>query len=421
MRRIRLSAVALAALGLLAGSAQAKPWGVHTVVTAGPAFSRGVDMLPNGRAAILMQRAAGGSNRLELRIGGRTRLLDTSAHVFFATGIGHDAHGRLVVVWRRVLDGTIQVFAWTARGGREQVSNARKSVSHVSLSVARSGRAALAYQSPEGVFVARGATAHGFEAPTAVAPAGTSAAQPGVAVSSTGRLVVAWSDGKRIVVRAASGPGPFSSPQPVALRAPTAGSTLVPGAPDVVITSTGRAVVVVSSFELRGSAPVPGQKPVIVDQRVEAFDWTRKAAHPSAAATLSRGAAAGTADVVAQGASALIAWTQQPPGGPRALWVARWTPPGLQRPNLYDTHNLGLPVLLVPAPRGGVDAYYEAGGARWFTVRLSAAGLFTGTSSVTPPSQQIPLIDVAAEGARAIAGWTIGRRNARVQVARPAS
>ena len=419
MRRIRLSAVALAALGLFAASAQAKPWGVHTVVTSGPALGRGVDTLPNGRAAILMQRAAGGSNRLELRIGGRTRLLDSSAHSFLGTDIHHDSHGRLVVVWRRVLGGTIQAFGWTPRGGRQQVSDARKSVSQLSLSVARSGRAALAYQSPEGVFVARGATAHGFESPTTVAPAGTSSVQPGVAVSSTGRVVVAWSDGKRIIVRAASGPGPFSSPQPVALRAPTAGNTLVPGAPDVVITSTGRAVVVVSSFELRGTSPVAGQKPVIADQRVEAFDWARKSPHPSATATLSRGAAAGTAGVLVQGASALIAWTQQPPGGPRALWIARWGPTGLQRPNLYDTHNLGLPVLLTPAPSGAIDAYYQAGGQRWFTVRLSAAGLFTGTSSVTPPSQQIPLIDVAAEGGRAIAGWTIGKRNARVQVARP--
>jgi hypothetical protein len=194
----------------------------------------------------------------------------------------------------------------------------------------------------------------------------------------------------------------------------------VPGAPDVVMTSTGRAVVAVSSFELRGSSPVPGQKPVVVDQRVEAFDWARKATRPSATATLSRGAAAGTADVVAQGASALIAWTQQPPGGPRALWVARWAPTGLQRPNLYDTHNLELPVLLTRAARGAVDVYYQAGGRRWFTVRLSAAGLFTGTASVTPPGEQVPLIDVAAEGSRTIAGWTVGRRNARVQIARPA-
>jgi len=421
MRTIRLTAVALATLALLATSAQAKPWAVHTVVTSGPAFGRGVDTLPNGRAAILMQRAAGGSNRLELRIGGRTRLIDTTTHSFLGTDIRHDSHSRLVIVWRRVLGGTIQAFAWTARGGRQQVSNARKDVGYLSLSVASSGRAALAYQSPEGVFVARGATAHGFEAPATLAPAGTFSAQPGVAVSSSGRVVVAWSDGKRIVARAASGPGPFSSPQPVALRPPAAGSTLVPGAPDVVMTSTARAVVAVSSFELRGSGAAPGQKPVVVDQRVEAFDWARKVQRPSAAATLSRGAAAGTADVLARGASAVIAWTQQPAGGPRALWVARWTPTGLQRPNLYDTHNLGLPVLLTPAPQGAVDAYYQAGGQRWFTVRLSALGLFTGTSSVTPLSQQVPLIDVASEGSRSIAGWTLGKRNARVQVARPAA
>src|SRR5689334_15533310 len=157
MRTIRLTAVALATLALLATSAQAKPWAVHTVVTSGPAFGRGVDSLPNGRAAILMQRAAGGSNRLELRIGGRTRLIDTTTHSFLGTDIRHDSHSRLVIVWRRVLGGTIQAFAWTARGGRQQVSDARKDVGYLSLSVASSGRAALAYQSPEGVFVARGA------------------------------------------------------------------------------------------------------------------------------------------------------------------------------------------------------------------------------------------------------------------------
>jgi hypothetical protein len=417
MKTIRLSALALATAALVASSAEARPWRVQTVATPGPAVNRGVDVLPNGRTAVLLQRGAGGSNRLELRAGGRTRLLDTSSHAFLGTAIRHDAHGRFVVAWRRVLEGTTQAFAWTPRGGRQQVSGVRKSVQHVSLSVAASGRGALAYWSPDGVFVARAAPGRGFDTPATVAPSGTFAAQPGIGVSSGGRVIVAWSDGKRILGRVANGQGPFGPPQPVALRPPAAGNTLLPGVPRVVITSRGRAVVAVSSYELRGSAPAT---PVVADQRVEAFDWPRTAIRPSAAATLSRGAAAGSADIAAQGASAVIAWTQRPPGAPRALWATRWTSKGLQRPNLYDTHDLGLPVQLTLAPRGGIDAFYQAGPQRWFTVRLNATGLYSGTASVTPAGQQVALIGVASEGAHSVAGWTVGKRGARAQLAHPA-
>lgn len=417
MKTIRLSGIALLATALIAPApAEARPWSVRELPTQGPVFSRGVDVLPSGRAAVLLQRTAGASNRLELRVGGRTRLLDTAAHPFLSTDVQHDARGRLVVVWRRIIDGTTQVFAWTTKGGRQQVSAARKDVGRVSLTVAASGRAALAHWSPEGISVVRGAAGHGFSSGTSVAPAGTFDAQPGIAVASGGRLVVAWTDGRRILSRATNGPGPLGSPQPVALRAPSAGSTLVAGAPRVVMTTESRAVVTVTSSELRGGPPAS-----VADRRVEAFDWPIAAARPSAAATFSRGAAAGDADLVAQGASAVIAWTQRPQGAPRALWVTRWTSKGLQRPNLYDTHALGLPVLLTLAPKGAVNVFYEAGGQRWFTVRLSATGLFGGTATVTPPGQKVPLIDVAAEGSGAIAGWTVGKRSPRVQVARPAA
>jgi hypothetical protein len=417
MKTIRLSAIALLATALLAPApAGARPWAVRELPTQGPAFSRGVDLLPTGRAAVLLQRGGGPSSRLELRVGGRTRLLDTAAHPFLSTDVQHDAGGRQVVVWRRAIGGTTQVFVWTAKGGTQQVSAVRKGVSHVSLSVAVSGRAALVYWSPEGIFVARGAAGHGFSAATAVAPAGTFDAQPGVGVASGGRLVVAWSDGRRILARAANGPGPLGSAQPVALRAPSAGSTLVAGGPKVVMTTKSRAVVAVSSSELRG-----GQPGSVTDRRVEAFEWPIAAARPSAAATFSRGAAAGDADLVAQGASAAIAWTERPQGAQRALWVIRWTSKGLQRPNLYDTHDLGLSVQLTIAPKGAVDVFYAASGQRWFTVRLAATGLYGGTATITPPGEKVPLIDVAAEGSRAIAGWTAGKRSVRVQLARPAA
>jgi hypothetical protein len=178
-----------------------------------------------------------------------------------------------------------------------------------------------------------------------------------------------------------------------------------------VLTTSGRAVVSVSSDELRNHR--------VVDSRIEAFDWPVGKAHPSGAATLSRGAAAGTADIVAQGTSASIAWTQRPKGSPRALWVARWTPKGLQRPNLYDTRALGLPVLLAPAPGGALDVFYRAAGAHWFTVRLSAAGRFSGTSVVTPPGESIAAIDVASAGTHLVAAWTGRGGGPHVQLARP--
>ncbi len=417
MSTLRLSSIALAAAALVAPAAEARPWSVDKVATPGPSLSRGVDVLPNGRAVVLLQRRAGGQNRLELRIGRTTRMLDGTARSFLSTDIQHDRRGRLAVVWRRIVDGQIQAFAWTARGGRQQVSAERQSVGHVSLSIAPNGRAALAYSSPVGVFLARGASGAGFGAPTAIG-AGTPTLLPDVAVSSGERVVVAWSDGKRVLVRVAR-QGVLGVTYVVSLRPAAAGNTLVPGVPRVVITSGGRAVVAVSSSELRGPSPAPGATPVVADRRVEAFDWPRAAPRPSAVATLSRGAAAGDAEIVAHGQSAVIAWTQRPQGAPRSLWTTRWTRAGLQRPNVYDTRMLDLPVVLTPAPRGAVDAYYSTA-QRWFTVRLSAAGLYRGTSTVTGPGTQVPLIDAAAAGPHAAASWTVGGPGTYVQLARPA-
>jgi hypothetical protein len=362
----------------------------------------------------LVQRRTGKANRLELRLRGVTRLLDTSTHSFLGADVQHDAHGRMAVVWRRILEGdSIQAFAWTPTGGRQQISDTKSSVSDISLSISATGRGALAYWSPEGIFVARRSAGRGFEKPEPVDVSGKFAQKPGIGVSSRGRIVVAWSDGARVLARAATGAAPFGPAQPVALRSAAAGTSLLLGPPKVVVTSKGRAVVTVSSKELRGLA--------VADARVEAFDWAATALAPSTAATLSRGAAAGEADVVALGANAVIAWTQRPKNSPRALWTTRWTPKGLERPNLYDTHALGLSVLLTAGPRGAVDAFYRAGGPRWFTVRLTAAGRYRDTSVVTPPGEHIALIDVAASGGHLAASWTARPGRPRVQVARPAT
>jgi hypothetical protein len=416
----RAVALALLVAAVIAAPAEARPWKVQTVSTRGAAFSRGVDMLPNGHTAVLLQRRSGERNRLELRVGGSVRTLDVAAGNFDSTHMGHDSHGRLLVAWRRLLDpGAAQAFAWTSKSGRQQVSAVQKSVTDVSLAIAGNGRAALGFVSNDGLFVARRSPGSAFAAPESLAQPGAFASGPGVAVTRRGRVVAAWLRGTGVVARAAEGAAPFGPAQTVALRPPGAGTTLVGGPPKVVITSQGRAVVVASSYELRRTAVAP----LFVDQRVEAFDWAAHAAHPSAAATLSRSASAGVADVVARGASAVIAWTQRAPSAPRELWATTWTAKGVQRPRVYNTHALAAPVVLTPGQGGAVNVFYRAGGPRWFTVRLTAAGLYAGTSNVTPAGEPVALIYAASTGSRAAAAWhaqlgsSAGSR--RVRVARP--
>jgi hypothetical protein len=405
---------------MIAVPAEARPWKVQTIAGKGAALSRGVDVLPNGRTAVLLQRRSSGRNRLELRVGGSVRTLDLSSGSFDSTHLGHDSNGRLVVAWRRLLNpGVAQAFAWTSRGGRQQVSAVQKSVTDVTLAVAGNGRAVLGFVAADGVFVSRRSPGSGFAPAESLADAGTFASGPGVAVTRRGRIVAAWLRGAGVVARSASGAAPFGAAQAVALRPAAAGATLVGGPPRVVITSQSRAVVVVSSYELRRTAVTP----LFVDQRVEAFDWPASAAHPSASATLSRSASAGVADVVAQGSSAVIAWTQKAQSSPRELWATTWTAKGVQRPQIYNTRALAAPVVLTAAAGSAVNVFYRAGGPRWFNVRLSAAGRYSGTANVTPAGEGVALIYAAASGNHVAASWhaqlgpTAGSR--RVQVARP--
>jgi hypothetical protein len=393
--------------------ASARPWDVQTISSRGAAHSRGIDVLPSGQTALLVQHRVRAAARLELRIGRRTRVLDSGQAVNFEAKLDHDSHGRLVVAWLRFSRsaGPAQLFAWSAGTGRQQLA-AGDNPATLALAVAPSGRAALAYWSPKGVFVSRAGAGRGFAKPESLDVTSNVAVRPGIGVTSGGRTVVAWSGRGGVLTRAANGASGFGPMQDVRLRAPAEGATLLSDSPKVVMTARGRAVVCVSSDELRSHR--------VVDSRVEAFDWPAGDAHPSGAATLSRGAGAGTADVVVQGASAAIAWTQRPKGSPRALWIARWTPRGLQRPSLYDTRALGLQVVLAPAASGALDAFYRAAGAHWFTVRLSRAGRFSGTSVVTPPSESISAIEVASAGRQVVAAWTGRERGPRVQLARPA-
>jgi hypothetical protein len=380
----------------------------------GVAVSRAIDVLPSGRTVVLLERRGASANRLELRLASRTRLLDRAPSGFLDADLQHDGHGRIVITWRRSLTGAgaVQAFAWTASRGRQQVSDSPNGVNAVSLSVAPSGRAAIAYRSTGSVFVSRRTAGSAFRKPEVVATAGAEPVAPAVGTTSNGRVVVAWTASRRVMVRATSRAGAFGSPQAVLLRPPDAGATLVSGPPRLVVTSDGRAVVAVSSAELRGLS--------VIDRRVEAFDWPPAAQHPSGAATLSRGAAAGVADAVATGKAVAIGWTQGVAGSPRALWMTRWTSKGPQRPNVYDTRALDAPVLLTRAPRGAVDAFYRAGDRRWFTVRLSAAGLYRGTSVVTPPGKPVSTIEAAAAGRHVAAAWTLRDGATRVQIATPA-
>jgi hypothetical protein len=278
--------------------------------------------------------------------------------------------------------------------------------------VAPSGRAALAWWSLSGISLARGTASSGFGKPEAV-DTPRLPAPPGVGVSDAGRVVVAWiGAGANLELRAAGRSAALGPKQVVVLRAAAPGSPLVRRQPKVVTTSDGRAVVVVAS----GTGAADKAR----DSRVEAVDWPASATAPSSAATLSRAAGSGEADVVAQGASAAIAWTQRPTGVRRSLWITRWTRGGLRRPDVYDTHALGLPVQLVTARRGALDAFYRAGRARWFTVRLSAAGLYGRTSAVTPATEKVGTIDVASSGRHAAAAWTIRKPRSHVELARPA-
>ena len=82
---LRATVLALVATVAVASPAAARPWNVRAVPATGATLSRGLDVLPSGRTAVLLQRHAGTQNRLELRMGGRTRLLDRSPSGFLDT------------------------------------------------------------------------------------------------------------------------------------------------------------------------------------------------------------------------------------------------------------------------------------------------------------------------------------------------
>jgi len=396
------------------------------VRTTGPAFHRDLDVLPDGRTALALQRPVTRRtrleyrrNRLELRIGRKVRTLDFARHTFDSAAIDHDRRGRLIAAWAEP-DGAGAVSTWIAGRGIQQIGAPGLRVTQLSLDVAADGYAVLAFGSYEGgIFVTRRLPRRDFSAAQML-----SGQEPGfglaAGVSSGGRAVVAWHRDRRITVRASDNFGPFGPLRTVELR--TRARTLVAGTLELAITDEGRAVVAVSTREFGPGGPGEGE---LVAARVAAFDWSPRRPGPSPPRILSEEAVTtGGAEVLATGRAAIIAWTERvASNAPRTLRAVSWTARGPSRAHEYETRKLGIPVALTPARGQGAHVFYRVRGGRWYTVRLSHAGLFRNTTQVTPPSDFVLQIDVAGRGRRAAAAWTVrrGRTNAswRVQVARP--
>jgi hypothetical protein len=418
--------IALLAAATVAAAANSPPWRVRTVPTTTATFLRGLEVLPGGRTAIVLQRRAGGRNRLELHDGRRSRALDVSRHAFIDADVGHDRRGRLVVAWRRIArtGGAIQLFVWTTGARTRQLSSLPTSANSVSLDVAPNGRAIVAASSQGQVLAWRRAPGRRFGPPRQLTPERSATSDPAASIAGGGRAVVAWGEGEAVAASSAEGNGPFGTPQVVRLRSAREGHSLVPAAPKIVLTSERRAVVAVSAAELR-AASGPYTEPAIVATHVEAFDWAPGAGTPSAARTLSRGELAGAPDLIARGGSALVAWTERADGAaPRALRAAFWAARGPDRNHTYETRELGGPVVLAPAAAGGAQVFYRVTRGHWFTVHLAGSGLFSRTSVVTPPGRAVTVLEADGASRRAVAAWTgkTGRGDSsnRIHLARPA-
>ena len=339
---------------------------------------------------------------------------------FDSTHIGHDSHGRLLIAWRRLLvPGAAQAFAWTSKSGRQQVSAVQKSVTDVSLAIAGNGRAALGFVSNDGLFVARRSPGSAFAAPESLAQPGTFASGPGVAVTRRGRVVAAWLRGTGVVARAAEGAAPFGPAQTVALRpagrghdagrGPAEGRHHEPGA-------GGGGRLLLRAPPDRGRAavrgPARGGVRLARARRAPVGGGDALAKRLRGRGGRGRTGSLGRDRVDATGAV----------GAPGALGDDV-DDEGRPATPVYNTHALAAPVVLTPGPGAAVNVFYRAGGPRWFTVRLTAAGLYAGTSNVTPAGQAVALIYAASTGNRAAAAWhaqlgsSAGSR--RVQVARP--
>jgi len=289
-------AVALLCLGAPAAAAAAAPsWSVRTVASDGPAFSRGIDVLPGGRVATLLELGASGQQALELRVGTQRTVLARSPHGFGPVEIKHDARGRLTVIWSTISTrrGTRRLFAWTD-GRTQTISRGAASVNVASFAEASDGAAVLAYYQQDHVRVARRAPdAAAFEAPQDLTPDPGAADLPVTAVAPGGDAVVAFGD---VAVRAPGAAQPFGQRQRFAIDGTRSGESRV------AIDDQGTAVLAFRTIGGDGAGSTQSS--------VRAATWSADAPAPNASALLSRTPRAGVPVAVATGDQVVVAFKE---------------------------------------------------------------------------------------------------------------
>jgi hypothetical protein len=419
-RRRALSAACAATLALVpaagaAADAQATTWPVRTVATGGAAFGAGVDGLPGGAVATLLERRGGFGSRLELWIGRRHTLIAASqrGHAF-GPRLAHDRRGRVVVAFTVVPDsgGARRAYVWTAAHGVQTLWAGPRSAGAVSLAVAPDGRAAAGVSGIAPATIARGTTASGFGAPEQL-PAGAPARYPSdVGIADDGTVTAAGRDDGGVAFTRAAWGRPFSAPVVVPVANADESS--------FAVTAGGRAV-----FAVKQTVPVRGGAGSM--RTVSTIAWDAGAAAPGPPQVVSRGQA-GSPAVLAVGDTAFAVWRQAATtrSEPATLAVAtipdggaahvRFTIPGLGGAG----GPLG-PITLAPSG-SGVRPYFAVGGSI-HTTHVDARGRVSGTSVALGPAEGRPMIAAAEAGGRPVVVFTRqlfdGNAGYRVRIARP--
>jgi hypothetical protein len=418
MPRVLPLLVVLAAAALAPGSASAAagPWPARTVATGGSAFADGVDGLPNGSVATLLERRSGRSSRLELWIGSRHTLVATSPNGHsFGARMGHDRRGRIVVAWATIPGhtGARQAYAWTAAHGVQRLTSGTRSVVDADVAVAPDGRAAIvAPQTGDsgGGAIARGSTTGGFAAqPIGSGDVGFPSF---VGIADDATVTVGWTDRRGVGLARAAWGAPFGA----AVHVP------VDHLDDTTMTVTGagRAVVAVkqTALQLDGS----------FTRDVSAFTWDPGAAAPTAPIRLSQGQA-GTPAAQAVGDRAFVVWRQARTtrSAPATLGAAVFAP-GAAAPSTRLTvpgrGGAGGPLgAIALAPSGtGVRPYFSVGGSVHST-HVSASGRVSGTSVALGPAEGRPRVSAAEADGRPVVVWSRyhfeGKPGFRIRIARP--
>jgi hypothetical protein len=370
---------------------------------------RGIAGLPGGRTAVLLEThalARGRPDGLELRTGAGRVVVARSPSGFQQTALGHDAAGRLTVMWVTGSDrtGGMRVRVWS--DGRTTPLSA--SVLFASLAVAPDGGAVVAWSARNHDFaVMRRPGAQAFGAPQDLTPAGNLGG-PFVAVARGGGAVVASG---ALVTRADPATGVFGPPQTMAPAAADGSPSVAAEA--VALTDAGRAVVTLRV----GASSV-----------IQLVDWPAAASAPSVPVTLStqspnfppRPAGAANGDrvtiVYAEGPLPEISGRIRCPTRlpPRQLGVAVLDPAGAVTASALGPVDVGDFTLAPVGP--AVRVFLRApGGVR--ATRLDAQARPLGTSAITTDRRRCVLSFAADETAAGpIAAWSEPVRGGRSRV-----